>query len=289
MHDYNDAKQFDADNTIPAENIDNIYPFANTITNKIRKLMNDGNKCTKGEDYTKENSTQDKDKIFHLTLENGIKEENKSINIELNLPPNEQNKNGSIDESPNENKENNKKENEVKFIVNNNNNNGASNPKALKKKRKFLVIKRPKRIRFDNNRSMLARHILNAYYLPIINKIIKINFNFKLKKFPKSFTNTIINKTNKNYLDYSLEEFYNHENLKYNKKIIDIINNDKYKELREKSGLEKKLKMKFRDLIEEYLEKNEYHKKIEEMKKKDEQFDVDNFIHSAKDFIKNYN
>ena len=54
MYNYNDAKQFDADNTIPAENINNNYIIPNTTTNKINKRLDDGNKCTKSEDYTKE-------------------------------------------------------------------------------------------------------------------------------------------------------------------------------------------------------------------------------------------
>lgn len=263
-------------------------PNNTTTTNNIHRRIDNGNKCILDEDFAEENSTEEKEKISYINKGNENEETNILINFGLISPPNE-----SIEILPNEKKlkenkeKSNEKENKAKFIVNKNK---SFKQKAPKKKKKFLVNKRDKRVRFDNSRTMLARDILNTYYLPKINKIlIGKNFKFKLKKFPKIFTNTIIHKNKKNNLDSPLEDFYNDENLEYNKKIIDEIKKDKYKDFREKSGLEKELKKTFRDLIEEYLEKNEYQKKIETMKGKDEKFDVETFINSAKDFIENYN
>ena len=85
----------------------------------------------------------------------------------------------------------------------------------------------------------------------------------------------MIKKSKRIYLDYSLERLLEDEELYKNKesegyysknlKIINEIKSEKNKDIMEKNGYNKILKMKYKELFEEYLKSDEFKKKIEQL------------------------
>jgi V8-like Glu-specific endopeptidase len=89
-----------------------------------------------------------------------------------------------------------------------------------------------------------------------------------LEKFPKDFIFQAVKKSNKHYLEYTLEELFENKKLYENKdpydvysinlKVINELKKEKNKEIMAKFGYDKILKMKYRELYEKYLQSNEY-------------------------------
>ena len=63
---------------------------------------------------------------------------------------------------------------------------------------------------------------------------------------------------------------------------------NKDNEFKEKLGIERLLKMKYKDLINEYLQSNEYRQKIYELNKNNDKYNVEKFKFFADNYIKNY-
>ena len=110
-------------------------------------------------------------------------------------------------------------------------------------------------------------HFYNQYIYNNINKEIKkINPEFFINKFPRSFILRLIaKKQQKESFELTLEEIYaksNHENYD----ILKQLRSDEYKKIVKKSGLGKKLEMKISDLYKEYLDSDEFNDDIEKFK-----------------------
>lgn len=152
--------------------------------------------------------------------------------------------------------------------------------------------------RQDNVRQRFVRIILNTYYYKKICKKLK-NFPIKkLKKFPPLLIFKLSKIDNKNYMEKTIRDFYEDtelnsknnvmfKNYDYNLNIINELDGDKYKEFKEKSGLEKLLKIKFKDLIEEYQNSNDYEHKKNEIRKKKEKHEAEKIIQFYDNFIEN--
>ena len=184
--------------------------------------------------------------------------------------------------------------------------------KIGKSKKKFIcrkivikekeTMKKGKKInepsRQDNVRRMFVRIILNNYYYKKICKTIKIFRIKKLKKFPGLLIYKVSKIDNKNNMEKTLRDFYadiklNKKNdamekqYEYNLNIIKQLEEDKNKEIREKSGLDKLLNIKFKDLIEEFQNSNDYEMEKNEIRKKNVEFEADKIIKFWDDFIEN--
>ncbi len=184
--------------------------------------------------------------------------------------------------------------------------------KIGKSKKKFIcrkivikekeTMKKGKKInepsRQDNVRRMFVRIILNNYYYKKICKTIKIFHIKKLKKFPGLLIYKVSKIDNKNNMEKTLRDFYadiklnkkNDEKEKqyeYNLNIIKQLEEDKNKELREKSGLDNLLNIKFKDLIEEFQNSNDYEMEKNEIRKKNAEFEAEKIIKFWDDFIEN--
>ena len=184
--------------------------------------------------------------------------------------------------------------------------------KIGKSKKKFIcrkivikekeTIKKGKKInepsRQDNVRRMFVRIILNNYYYKKICKTIKIFSIKKLKKFPGLLIYKVSKIDNKNNMEKTLRDFY--ADIKLNKKndamekqyehnlnIIKQLEEDRNKDIREKSGLEKLLNIKFKDLIEEFKNSNDYEMEKNEIRKKNVEFEAEKIIKFWDDFIEN--
>ena len=184
--------------------------------------------------------------------------------------------------------------------------------KIGKSKKKFIcrkivikekeTMKKGKKInepsRQDNVRRMFVRIILNNYYYKKICKTIKIFRIKKLKKFPGLLIYKVSKIDNKNNMEKTLRDFYadiklNKKNdamekqYEYNLNIIKQLEEDKNKEIREKSGLDKLLNIKFKDLIEEFQNSNDYEMEKNEIRKKNVEFEAEKIIKFWDDFIEN--
>ena len=184
--------------------------------------------------------------------------------------------------------------------------------KIGKSKKKFIcrkivikekeTMKKGKKInepsRQDNVRRMFVRIILNNYYYKKICKTIKIFRIKKLKKFPGLLIYKVSKIDNKNNMEKTLRDFYadielNQKNYVvekqygYNLNIIKQLEEDRNKDIREKSGLDKLLNIKFKDLIEEFQNSNDYEMEKNEIRKKNVEFEADKIIKFWDDFIEN--
>ena len=120
---------------------------------------------------------------------------------------------------------------------------------------------------------------------------------FCLYNFPKAFIRELIKKSKRIYLDYSLERLLEDEELYKNKdsegyysknlKIINEIKSEKNKDIMEKNGYNKILKMKYKELFEEYLKSDEFQKKIEQLNSKNKKA-AENFAYCSNSFIKRF-
>ena len=126
----------------------------------------------------------------------------------------------------------------------------------------------PKKIREDNFRTGIGRNFMN-YLKNLIEEMKKeCKCILYLEKFPKGFILQAVKKSNKHYLEYTLEELFENKKLyekkdphdiySINLKVINELKLEKNKEIMEKFGYDKILKMKYRELYEKYLQSNEY-------------------------------
>ena len=132
----------------------------------------------------------------------------------------------------------------------------------------FIENENQKKIREDNFRTGLGRNFMNYLKNLIEEMKKKCKCILHLEKFPKDFIFQAVKKSNKHYLEYTLEELFENKKLYENKdpydvysinlKVINELKKEKNKEIMEKFGYDKILKMKYRELYEQYLKSNEY-------------------------------
>ena len=172
--------------------------------------------------------------------------------------------------------------------------------KKKKNKNKGKTNKKSISSRQDNDRVKFVRQTLNYYFYNKLTNLIRTNNKIiqKLRKFPEKLINEIAKLNNKKYLNMTLEDLYLNKELytsiellnhfEYNLVIINRLIEEKNKEFREKSGVEILLKMKFGDLIKEYLQSAEYKQKMNELNETNGTYFAEKFKYFAINFINNY-
>ena len=147
-----------------------------------------------------------------------------------------------------------------------------------------------------NYRKMIGINFLNKYIKNFIAKIQKeckcvLHFN----NFPEKFITDAMKKRSNIYLDYTLEQLIENKELYKNKdpfdyystniKVIEALKSEKNKDIMEKLGYNKILKMTFRNLFEDYLKSNEYKQKIECLIKRKGRSEAEKFEQFSKTFL----
>ena len=155
---------------------------------------------------------------------------------------------------------------------------------SLKKDKNIFLIKKVKRnetdtdinrkevskkLREDNIRTCIGRHFFSFLIDLIVKMQQQCNCILYLQKFPRDFMLDAAKKSNKHYLEYTLEELFENKQLYENKdpfdvystnlKVIHELKSEKNKKIMEMFGYDKILKMKYRELYELlYSKSNEY-------------------------------
>ena len=134
----------------------------------------------------------------------------------------------------------------------------------------------------NNIKGIIGTNFFNGF---LTNKIKEMKDDcgciLDFKKFPKIFIRNAVNHKNKEILDFTFEELIklakscndnqlNDKDYLRNLEVLEELQSDKNREIMEKFGHDKILKMKYRDLFEDYLNSKEYNekKKIIRIKKR---------------------
>ena len=202
-------------------------------------------------------------------------------------------------------------EKENNTIISNLDNSKFYEAKIIKKKNKFFISKKTERTtcdnitqikvpREDNCRTMIGTNFFNTFLKKDILENIKkaCGCILDLKNFPKKFIRELVKKGKRIYLDYSLEKLLEDEELYKNKeskryystnlKVIKELKSEKYKDIMEKNGYDKILKMNYKELFNEYLKSDEIKKKIEKLNSKNK-LEAEKFEYFSNSFIKGFN
>ena len=154
---------------------------------------------------------------------------------------------------------------------------------SLKKDKNIFLIKKVKRnetdtdinrkevskkLREDNIRACIGRHFFSFLIDLIVKMQQQCNCILYLQKFPRDFVLHAAKKSNKHYLEYTLEELFENKQLYENKdpfdvysanlKVIHELKSEKNKKIMEMFGYDKILKMKYRELYKLCSKSNEY-------------------------------
>ena len=129
--------------------------------------------------------------------------------------------------------------------------------------------------REDNCRRMIGRSFFNKFLKSKIESMKReCRCILFLNNFPRKFIFEAVKKGNKNFLEYTLE-------------VIRELKSEKNRDIMEKYGYDKILKMNYRDLFEEYLKSNEFKQKIYKLKTK-EKLKADKFEYYSYLFIQGF-
>lgn len=147
-----------------------------------------------------------------------------------------------------------------------------------KTKRPETEKKKDKRERTDNCRTMIVRDFFNKFLVKLkMNQLIKNNGSkLYFEKFPKKLILKATYKKNKSYLKKSLEDFLTDKELSevddtdehfaHNLDMLQKLkDNDDNKNVYKKSGFDKLLVKKYRELYQEYLDSDIYKEKKEKL------------------------
>ena len=154
---------------------------------------------------------------------------------------------------------------------------------SLKKDKNIFLIKKVKRnetdtdinrkevskkLREDNIRTCIGRHFFSFLIDLIVKMQQQCNCILYLQKFPRDLILHAAEKSNKHYLEYTLEELFENKQLYENKdpfdvysmnlKVIHELKSEKNKKIMEMFGYDKILKMKYRELYKLCSKSNEY-------------------------------
>ena len=137
-----------------------------------------------------------------------------------------------------------------------------------------------KNVKTNNIKGIIGTNFFNGF---LINKIKEMKDDcgciLDFKKFPKIFIRNAVNHKNKEILDFTFEELIklakscndsqlNDEDYLRNLEVLEELQSDENREIMEKLGYDKILKMKYRDLFEDYLNSKEYNEKIKSLESK---------------------
>ena len=154
---------------------------------------------------------------------------------------------------------------------------------SLKKDKNIFLIKKVKRnetdtdinrkevskkLREDIIRTCIGRHFFSFLIDLIVKMQQQCNCILYLQKFPRDLILHAAEKSNKHYLEYTLEELFENKQLYENKdpfdvysmnlKVIHELKSEKNKKIMEMFGYDKILKMKYRELYKLCSKSNEY-------------------------------
>lgn len=152
--------------------------------------------------------------------------------------------------------------------------NKASQDSFLGKKTERNEQEKTKLSKGYNYRKMIGINFLNKYIKNFIMKMKKeCKCIFYFNNFPEKFITDAMKKKHNIYLDYTFEQLIENKELYIGKdpfdyystniKVIEALKLEKNKDIMEKSGYDKILKMTFRNLFNDYLKSNEYKQKID--------------------------
>ena len=132
----------------------------------------------------------------------------------------------------------------------------------------------------NNIKGIIGTNFFNGF---LTNKIKEMKDDcvciLDFKKFPKKFIRNAVNHKNKEILDFTFEELIklakscndnqlNDKDYLRNLEVLEELQSDENREIMEKLGHDKILKMKYRDLFEDYLNSKEYNEKIKSLESK---------------------
>ena len=197
------------------------------------------------------------DKISNIEILQNINTNNLNyFTQELNLVDSSQNSKKNIQNNSPE-----KNYNDITFQKDNND--------LINKKRKFIDN--------DNIKNKRLIYFFNNYLLKANNDIIKkAGCKFYFNKLPRELILDLFAENKKDNFQmtlfdiYTKKELYNQKYIKShfepNLEVLKKLHSDKYINIMEQSGLEKKLKMKIADLYQEFLNSNENKKAFDKYK-----------------------
>ncbi len=140
---------------------------------------------------------------------------------------------------------------------------------SKKREREKKIYEGTKLMDNYNIKSKILTHFLNKKIFKKINiEIKKIDSKFYIYIFPRVFILSLIAKARqKESFKLTLEELYKKSNHRQNLETLKKLRSDEYKNIMEKSDLNKLLKTKIADLYKEYLNSDEFNDDIENFKK----------------------
>lgn len=199
------------------------------------------------------------DKILNIEKLQNINTNNLNYftqELKLNLVDSSQNSKQNIQNNSPE-----KNYNDITFQKDNND--------LINKKRKFIDN--------DNKKNKKLIYFFNNHLLKANNDIIKkAGCKFYFNKLPRELILDLFAENKKDNFQmtlfdiYTKKELYNQKYIKShfepNLEVLKKLHSDKYIYIMDKSGLEKKLKMKVDDLYQEFLNSNEYKKAFDKYK-----------------------
>ena len=172
-------------------------------------------------------------------------------------------------------------------------NNSFLNRKKERNENKYRFIRR------DNARRAVARFFFNHFLKNLIEKMKKeCNCILYLNYFPKKFIFEAEKKRNKHYLDYTFEQLLENKDLYQNRdqkdyyfnniKVVETLKSEKNKDIMEKSGYNKILKMTYRNLFKEFLKSDEYKNHYDNLIKIKGEREAKKFKYFSEIFIEEY-
>ena len=150
--------------------------------------------------------------------------------------------------------------------------------------------------RKDNGIKEVKRYFFNHYLKELILMMEKIcGFKPEVKSFPEKFIFFVSAKKNNHFLDYTFEQLLLEKKLYENRdpkdyysvnlNVINKLHLNIYKDVMEKTGCDKILKMTYRNLFENFLKSEIYKKHIDELIKKKKKVKARRFKHCAETFL----
>ena len=163
-----------------------------------------------------------------------------------------------------------------------------------------LISNKRRRNKEDDIRRMIGRRFFNDILLKLINNILeKAGSLIIFEKIQQDAIYDLVKKCNKKMLNMTLEQIFtnkeiyrgnNMDKFKHNLKLVNLLKSDDYKDIREKTQIDKILDVKYFDLFKDYLTSNEFIEEINRLKsnKKFDKSYVTNYIHYSLHFIENF-
>ena len=172
--------------------------------------------------------------------------------------------------------------------------------KEINEKPEFIKKKR-RRNKEDEIRRMIGRRFFNDILYNKINDILKKQgSDIFFEKIQPDLIYDLVKKCNKHLLNKNLEEIlitkelYKGKNMEkyfHNIKVLNYLRSEDYLEIRERTQIDKILKMKYVELFKEYISSKEFVEEIDRLKSNKEKFDncyINRYIYYSLHFLENF-